>query len=156
MRRFTDEEVFKLGSNYPRHLLKNRFLKMVPYCCAICGQDGTWNGKKLVLQLDHKNGIHNDNRFENLQLICPNCHSQTETYAGRNSTGMRTAKVKPNLRLEKAIADREKWKRVKEIAEIRFGEWGWQVRISKYLNITPQKVMKWIQRVDPEFYGSLV
>ena len=39
---------------------------------------------KLTLQLDHINGINNDNRKENLRFLCPNCHSQTDTFAGRN------------------------------------------------------------------------
>jgi hypothetical protein len=43
-----------------------------------------WNKKKIVLQLEHKNGIHNDNRLENLEFLCANCHSQTDTYCGLN------------------------------------------------------------------------
>lgn len=53
------------------------------YRCSICGNTGEWNSKKLVLQLDHINGIHNDNRIENLRLLCPNCHSQTDTFCGK-------------------------------------------------------------------------
>ena len=54
------------------------------YKCAICNNPGIWNNKELVLQLDHINGINSDNRIENLRLLCPNCHSQTETFSGRN------------------------------------------------------------------------
>lgn len=66
--------------------LKNRLIKegILTYQCAICGID-KWQGKELVLQLDHINGEHTDNRITNLRLLCPNCHSQTETYAGRSS-----------------------------------------------------------------------
>ena len=46
-----------------------------------------WNGKKLVFQLDHINGKRNDHRLENLRWLCPNCHSQTETYCGKKNTG---------------------------------------------------------------------
>ena len=53
--------------------------------CYECGNVGVWNNKKLVLQLDHINGINNDNRLENLRLLCPNCHSQTNTFAGKNN-----------------------------------------------------------------------
>jgi hypothetical protein len=45
-----------------------------------CGQGPEWNGKTLVLQLDHENGDCTDNRLENLRFLCPNCHSQTETF----------------------------------------------------------------------------
>lgn len=52
--------------------------------CYICGQLPFWNGQKMVLVLDHKNGINNDNRKKNLRLVCPNCNSQLPTHAGRN------------------------------------------------------------------------
>jgi 5-methylcytosine-specific restriction endonuclease McrA len=51
--------------------------------CQECGIDPEWNGKKLSLQLDHINGVNNDHRIENLRMLCPNCHSQTDTYAGK-------------------------------------------------------------------------
>lgn len=57
---------------------------LLKYECAICGNPGVWNGKDLSLQLDHINGKHNDNRIENLRLLCPNCHSQTETFGSKN------------------------------------------------------------------------
>ena len=53
--------------------------------CEICGLK-EWMGKPLVLQLDHKNGNNRDNRIENLRLLCPNCHSQTETFCKKNKT----------------------------------------------------------------------
>ena len=49
--------------------------------CAICGIN-EWLGQPLVLQLHHINGDNTDNRLENLQLLCPNCHSQTDNYCG--------------------------------------------------------------------------
>lgn len=53
------------------------------YRCQSCGLKDEWNGKEIVLQLDHINGINNDNRLENLRFLCPNCHSQTDTFSGR-------------------------------------------------------------------------
>lgn len=52
--------------------------------CEKCGQGPIWNGKLLVLQLDHKNGDNTDNRIENLRILCPNCHTQTKTFSGKN------------------------------------------------------------------------
>jgi len=54
------------------------------YKCAKCGNAGEYMGKKLILELHHKNGNHNDNCIENLEFVCPNCHSQTETFSGKN------------------------------------------------------------------------
>lgn len=51
--------------------------------CSICHLKD-WLGQRIGLQLDHINGDSFDNRIENLRILCPNCHSQTETYCGRN------------------------------------------------------------------------
>ena len=53
--------------------------------CTICKMDPIWNNKPLVLQLDHINGDYSNNSIENLRLLCANCHTQTDTYTGRNS-----------------------------------------------------------------------
>lgn len=51
--------------------------------CARCSIK-EWMGKPLTLHLDHVNGDRTDHRIQNLRLLCPNCHSQTDTYCGRN------------------------------------------------------------------------
>ena len=53
------------------------------YKCAICGISD-WMGLPLTLQVDHINGVNNDNRIENLRLLCANCHSQTDTFGSKN------------------------------------------------------------------------
>ena len=65
--------------------LKNRLIKenRLEYKCSKCGISD-WQGLPLSLHLDHKNGKNNDHRIENLRFLCPNCHSQTDTYAGKN------------------------------------------------------------------------
>jgi hypothetical protein len=52
--------------------------------CEICEQSSEWNGIPLTLQLDHINGNHFDNRLENLRIVCPNCHTQTQTFGSKN------------------------------------------------------------------------
>lgn len=66
--------------------LKNRLLKegFKENKCEICNLQGVWNNKPINMQLDHINGINNDNRLENLRMVCPNCHSQTDTFCGKN------------------------------------------------------------------------
>lgn len=81
----SDAELFSASStrinNGPRII--RRLLELGwSYACAECGI-ADWRGKRLVLHLDHINGIANDNRLENLRLLCPNCHSQTDTYCNR-------------------------------------------------------------------------
>ncbi len=64
------------------YILKNKLLENK---CALCNLLPIWNNKELILQLDHINGNHYDNRIQNLRFIWPNCHNQTETYTGQNT-----------------------------------------------------------------------
>jgi len=51
--------------------------------CDICGIT-EWNNKELSMQLDHIDGDSHNHKFDNLRMVCPNCHSQTHTYCGKN------------------------------------------------------------------------
>jgi Zn finger protein HypA/HybF involved in hydrogenase expression len=55
--------------------------------CSSCGGSDMWQGRPLTLELDHINGINDDNRKENLRWLCPNCHTQTPTH--KNSSNRR-------------------------------------------------------------------
>lgn len=68
-----------------RRHIKRRLLQegVIENRCSGCGIRD-YNGKPLSMQLDHINGINDDYRLTNLRMLCPNCHSLTDTYGGRN------------------------------------------------------------------------
>jgi DNA-binding CsgD family transcriptional regulator len=79
------EELLVAGVYRSRFNLKLRLVRsgLKQKLCEVCGI-AAWNGRPISLALHHMNGDRYDNRIENLQLLCPNCHSQTDTFAGRN------------------------------------------------------------------------
>jgi len=87
-RKFVTEQIFVENSTYARHNLKRRIIqeKLIEYKCQCCNNSGEYNNKPLVLQLDHINGTNNDHRLSNLRFLCPNCHTQQDTYAAKNIT----------------------------------------------------------------------
>lgn len=99
--------LFKKNSTSSRSTVRRRVIqeKLIPYECRDCGNEGTWQGKELSLHLEHVNGISNDHRLKNLCFPCPNCHSQTATYSGRNVVQVPKTKC---LNCFKTIGNRNK------------------------------------------------
>lgn len=86
VKKIPNEEVFQQQSKFHGDL-KKRFIEYTGNSdkCVLCGQLPIHNNIPLTLQLDHINGVHDDNRIANLRIVCPNCHTQTSTYGKRNS-----------------------------------------------------------------------
>ncbi len=59
--------------------------------CEVCGIT-EWNGKEISFEIDHIDGIHTNNQPSNLRVICPNCHSQTQTYKAKNKGNGRASR----------------------------------------------------------------
>jgi hypothetical protein len=108
------EKHFCVNSKTGRSMIKKCIIqeKFIPYMCGECGLIDNWNNRPINLHLDHINGINNDNRLENLRFLCPNCHSQTDTYcsnvqnrysdedikkASENCTNIRQVMLKMNM-----------------------------------------------------------
>ena len=82
---YETKDLLTENNTFQTFKLKQRLLKegIIQNKCTECGVSD-WNGKTLNMHLDHINGINNDHRLENLRMLCPNCHSQTDTYCGKN------------------------------------------------------------------------
>lgn len=80
------DQFFTIHSSATTSKVRNRLLKnnLKENKCEECGIS-TWKDKPIVIQLHHINGNNTDNRIENLQMLCPNCHSQTDSYCKRHS-----------------------------------------------------------------------
>jgi hypothetical protein len=72
------------------------------YNCECCGVS-EWNGKELSLHVDHVDGNSDNNFPDNLRLLCPNCHSQTETFSGRNKKNSKRSSYMHRYRAKKKI-----------------------------------------------------
>jgi HNH endonuclease len=80
-------EILIKESTYSRGKLKHRLFeeKLKERRCEMCGQGECWNGAQMSLILDHINGVPDDNRIENLRVVCPNCAATLDTHCGRKN-----------------------------------------------------------------------
>jgi len=81
------DEILVADSNHSRAGVKRRLFGegVKTRRCELCGQDEIWEGKRMSLILDHINGVWNDNRLENLRIVCPNCNATFETHCGKKN-----------------------------------------------------------------------
>ena len=160
-REISPDKLFRINCKHTRTVLRRNIIRnnLLPYKCAICGIS-KWNNKTLSLELDHINGMNNDNRLENLRFLCPNCHSQTTTYGSRNQQrNESTYEITDELReLVSNTYDKvNSVKRVSSILGIR------RKVVTAIVNETGQKHsnQKYVIRYDKNHneiarYGSLV
>lgn len=118
------EEILQKDFKYQSSKLKNRLIEsgLKEYRCEGC-KNTEWNGKPIPLELHHINGDRTDNRLENLQILCPNCHAQTEHYRGKNQERYKNKEFKSDIELKKLYEEEkqkkkiEKEKKIKEVKE---------------------------------------
>lgn len=155
------DSILKENCKHSRSVLRRYVIKngLIPYKCAICGCV-EWQGKTLSLEIDHINGINNDNRLENLRFLCPNCHSQTSTYGCRNQQ-LNSSEYEISNELRKLVENKydevKSIKRVSSILGIR------RCVVTKIITESGQKHsnQKYVIRYDENWnelarYGSLV
>lgn len=161
IQKINPNDILKENCKHSRTVLRRYIIKhnLIPYKCAICGCT-EWQERTLSLELDHINGINNDNRLENLRFLCPNCHSQTSTYGSRNQQ-LNNSEYEITDELRKLVEDKydevKSAKRVSAILGIRRNV------VTRIVNESGQKHsnQKYVIRYDKDWkevarYGSLV
>lgn len=145
------ENSTKYSKDIKKLIIKNHLIK---YECAWCGLTNTYNGKPLTLQLDHINGINNDNRLENLRFLCPNCHSQTETWGGKNVNKderaqnqlNRISKKEANLKQREQLFEERK----RDVYSQNLTKYGWVTKLANKWCISRTQTRRWIKKNLPE------
>lgn len=159
--KISEQDILRENCKHQRTVLRRYVIKnnLIPYKCAICGCT-EWQGKTLSLELDHINGINNDNRLENLRFLCPNCHSQTSTYGSRNQ---QLNESKYDISDELRTMVENKYKEVKNIKQVSSILGIRRCVVTKIINESGQKRsnQKYVIRYDKDWnelkrYGSLV
>lgn len=148
------KSILKEHSPYNNPELKRRLVNagMLENRCAVCGIEA-WCGQPISFQLDHINGTHDDNRFENLRLLCPNCHSQTPGFCRRKHRSPRL--VCPICGEPKSKAGRQcaicaakalekiEWPPIEELlAEVKSNSY---VAVAARLGVTDNAVRRWLR-----------
>lgn len=139
------EQVLIEHSTYNRNSLKKRLYKLglKKPICEFCTQDENWRGKKISLILDHINGVYDDNRLENLRILCPNCNATLDTHCAKNLKNKKPKKdsnwrSKPRLSTRKT--ERPPIEQLlKEVEELGFSAVG-----RKY-GVSDNAIRKWIK-----------
>jgi hypothetical protein len=168
------EAILVEHSTYSRGHLKRRLFEggLKDRRCELCGQGEVWRGRRLALILDHINGVANDNRLENLRIVCPNCAATLDTHCGRQNrrldeladclhcgTAFRvrhrgqsycsrscgTHAPKPGNRLAQRRVERPPYEQL--VAEVAATSWS---AVGRKYGVSDNAVRKWVRAYERE------
>jgi hypothetical protein len=173
------EDVLVEHSTYNRHKLKQRLYNadLKDRICELCGQNEEWQGRHMSLILDHINGVADDNRLENLRIVCPNCNATLDTHCGRanartvedqscllcggtlrpKSSRQRYCSRECGMRWERAGLPRPGARRVERppyeelVAEVAATSWS---AVGRRYGVSDNAVRKWVRAYERERGGA--
>ena len=167
LNKLTKESTIKLDdiliqeSSYNRSRLKERLYVsgIKVRNCELCGQGEEWMGKKMSLIIDHINGVWNDNRIENLRIVCPNCNATLPTHCGKNFK-IKTHKEDMRKVFTKNKEDYYKGRRKTErpdynILMTEIENLGY-VQTGKKYNVSDNTIRKWVKYYQKYENGFVV
>jgi hypothetical protein len=164
------EDVLVEHSRYDRGSLKRRLFEadLKRRRCELCGQGELWHGRRMALILDHVNGVADDNRLENLRIVCPNCAATLETHCGRNMPRVCLwceKPFRPRSKAQKycgtacwsasdaARVDRPSRRKIARpsyeqlLADLRVLSW---VAVGRKYGVSDNAVRKWVRRYEAQ------
>lgn len=165
---YSNEEAFIENSTLNSNNIRRRLIQSgLKECkCEYCGRT-EWEGKPIPLELHHINGDNTDNRLENLQILCPNCHALTENYRGRKNKGIITTQkgikketqetLKRNKSLnptQREIEQHKKQRRCKRPSKEELNKLIHEkpfVQIGKMYGVSDNAVRKWCKQYNLEY-----
>lgn len=160
----TEEDVFCIDSTVSQSTLRRFYLnrKDTEYKCAECGIGSVWNSNPLSLQLDHKDGDNTNNLPENLRWLCPNCHSQTKTFAGKNNKNKKKKTTKEHYCIDcgkkilsSSLRCKECHSKIQSIHQIPFKDElesllkshnGNFTSVANVYNVSPATIRRWCDK----------
>lgn len=139
IKKYEDQDVYCENSAYKNtNSIRKRLLKdgIKEYKCERCGRT-EWEGEPIPLQVHHINGNNRDNRIENLQILCPNCHALTDTYCGKSKH-----------KKEKVKNERRDTVPSKEDIINSFLLYKNFSKVGEFFNVTDNCIRKWCKKRD--------
>lgn len=145
--KLTDDKLF-CRSKVSQSSLRKRARELIEYKCSNCGIRDEWCEKPISLQLDHIDGNRDNNELSNLRWMCPNCHSQTETWGARRRRQPKPSEINPNWRNADRIngrkVERPSKEELKELIDIHNNF----VYIGSLFGVSDNAVRKWARRYE--------
>lgn len=153
------EQILVSGSTYQStSTLKKRLYKekLKQPICEECGQDENWRGNNISMILDHINGKHDDNRLENLRIVCPNCNASLPTHCGKNAKRNKKINKRNNSyfkisesekflnKKRQSIKSRVKKRPTYEVLQKNVNDLGYSATGRKY-GVSDNAIRKWIK-----------